>query len=228
MLTDNTAAGSQLPYLPKARFFDIPTRPAPKLVVAVPPVVAPSNEPLRDQFIRNLSSLEGPSVSLVNDIDDSSPPITFNFINVSIIGEGVDKLHEDFMVGCECRPENGRNCGCEYRTCLCIQDSYRDHRGNLHFPYAAGGQARGCLRPMYLESRNHIYECNAKCNCRSNCKNKVVQHGRQVPLEIFKTTNRGWGKCDLFFGVLANSDTIFRPEMPRASTKGAIHRHLSW
>ena len=149
---------------------------------------------LRRQFLRNLALLTGPPVKLINDIDDSSPPVSFNFINSSIIGEGVETVDEGFMSGCNCRPENGRNCGCEYRYCSCLTLSAKDEKGNHHFPYSASTQQRGTLRPFYLNSRHHIYECNKNCNCRDNCKNKVVQHGRQVPLEIFKTVNRGWGK----------------------------------
>ena len=123
------------------------------------------------------------------------------------------------MSGCNCRVENGRNCGCEYRTCSCLQHSATDGKGDHHFTYSAAILGRGCLRPFYLNSRHHIYECNKNCNCRDNCKNKVVQHGRQVPLEIFKTENRGWGKLGF------NIDTPYADDLkvcvaPRISRKG--------
>ena len=158
----------------------------PKVFVAIP-----SSE--RRQFLKQLERLRGPPVSVVNDIDHTSPPLSFTFVNESIIGKDVEQVDEEFMSGCNCREENGRNCGCEYRSCHCLQQSDKDEFGNVHFPYAASKRNRGCLRQVYLNSRNHIYECNIKCNCRANCKNKLVQNGRQVPLEIFKTINRGWG-----------------------------------
>ena len=148
----------------------------------------------RQEVLKKLARLDGPRVSVVNEVDDSSPPLSFEFVNDSVLGKDVEKADEGFMSGCDCRVENGRNCGCEYRSCACLQQSDRDEAGNVHFPYAASQRNRGCLRKVYLETRNHIYECNSQCNCLANCKNKLVQHGRQVPLEIFKTSNRGWGK----------------------------------
>ena len=34
---------------------------------------------------------------------------------------------------------------------------------------------------------------NSKCTCSPACPNRVVQHGRQLPLELFKTACKGWG-----------------------------------
>lgn len=156
------------------------------VIVAIPSVE-------RKQFLRNLKQVRGPPIVVINEVDQTSPPLSFIFVNESILGKGVKQVDEEFMSGCVCRPENGRNCGCEYRSCHCLQHSNKDEKGDVHFPYAVSPRNMGCLRKVYLESRYHIYECNKNCNCRDNCKNKLVQHGRQVPLEIFKTTNRGWG-----------------------------------
>lgn len=39
-----------------------------------------------------------------------------------------------------------------------------------------------------------MYECNKRCNCDPNiCTNRLVQHGLQVRLQLFKTQNKGWG-----------------------------------
>jgi len=39
-----------------------------------------------------------------------------------------------------------------------------------------------------------VYECNDRCGCGPGYKNRNVQHGRKVPLEIFKTSDkRGFG-----------------------------------
>lgn len=185
------------------------------------PVAQSTPAELRSHFLRNLALLTGPPVSLINDIDDSSPPVSFNFVNSSIIGEGVQTVEEGFMIGCNCRDENGRNCGCEYRTCSCLQHSAKDESGNHHFPYSASKLMRGCLRSFYLNSRHHIYECNKNCNCRDNCKNKVVQHGRQVPLEIFKTENRGWGTLGFTVGIPMLM--IGRFALSSGSSKRPIH-----
>lgn len=148
---------------------------------------------LRRRFLRNLDTLDDPPVTLFNDIDGSTPTVDFQFVNQSILGQGVSKVSDDFMLGCQCKPENGRNCGCEYLYCTCLPEATPEG-GKKAFPYSMGKHDKACLRPIFLKSRNHIYECNARCSCGDNCKNRVVQFGRKVKLQIFKTTNRGWGK----------------------------------
>lgn len=38
-----------------------------------------------------------------------------------------------------------------------------------------------------------IYECNMNCKCKSSCLNRVVQNSLTMKLQVFKTSNRGWG-----------------------------------
>lgn len=66
---------------------------------------------LRKQVKVNLSVLKGPKVKIINEIDQSSPPVDFAFINENVVGEGVEKVPEEFMIGCQCRKDNGRNIG---------------------------------------------------------------------------------------------------------------------
>lgn len=106
-------------------------------------------------------------------------------------------MSEEFNHGCDCAPGNGRNVGCELLYCECLDDAAATASGKKMFPYTASGNHKGCLRRQFLNTRNHIFECNGKCNCGVNCKNRLVQHGRKVPLEIFKTESRGWGKYSL-------------------------------
>ena len=152
----------------------------------------PSPAICREIFLTNLSVLRG--VTIVNTVDDSSPPLDFKFIEENLIGKGVYRATDEFMSGCTCRKDNGRQIGCEYLACECLGDSITSKEGKKCFPYSAASKDPGCLRSFYLQGGFHIFECNKKCNCESNCKNRVVQHGRTVPLEIFKTSNRGWGK----------------------------------
>lgn len=148
---------------------------------------------LREQFLQNLQILGGPKVTVFNDIDHTSPPSKFQFINNNVLGEDVTPAPPEWVAGCNCRKDNGRHMGCEYLSCECVQLSDPDKNGRLHFPYSGAAHDYGCLRGVYLKLRNHIYECNDRCNCDKNCKNRLVQHGRQIPLEIFKTLTRGWG-----------------------------------
>ena len=156
------------------------------------PQVSPQDAENRRVFLKNLEII-GKGITLFNNLDTSSPPTTFRFVKESLLGPGVQRATEDFMSGCTCRKDNGRQMGCEYLSCECIADSAVNDMGKRVFPYSGGKDDFGCLRNFYLKRRDHIYECNKRCNCESNCKNRVVQHGRSVPLQIFKTTNRGWG-----------------------------------
>uniref|UniRef100_A0A8D2L7H4 Uncharacterized protein n=1 Tax=Varanus komodoensis TaxID=61221 RepID=A0A8D2L7H4_VARKO len=41
---------------------------------------------------------------------------------------------------------------------------------------------------------NGIYECSLLCSCdKKMCQNRLVQHGIQVRLQVFKTEKKGWG-----------------------------------
>lgn len=159
--------------------------------VKIPPP-QPSPAESRRMFLDNLRVVE--DVTLTNTIDDSSPRLDFKFIKKNVLGTGVEEATDEFMIGCTCRKNNGRDIGCEYTSCECLEDSARTDNERKVFPYAAGKDTTHCLRDFYLSHGWHVFECNARCNCNSNCKNRVVQHGRKVPLEIFKTRNRGWGE----------------------------------
>ncbi|KAI9881044.1 MAG: hypothetical protein M1830_008926 [Pleopsidium flavum] len=148
---------------------------------------------IRAAFLRHLETIPGPSVKLINTIDDSSPPLGYGFIEDYKLGTGVSKAGDDFMSGCECKPNNGRNVGCEYTKCGCLSEAEPGPNDKQVFPYWCQGPRNGCLRDFYLESRHTIFECNKFCRCPANCKNRNVQHGRKIQLEIFKTANRGWG-----------------------------------
>lgn len=146
----------------------------------------------RKRFLQNLSVLNG--VTLSNDVDNDTPPTEFQFVAQSKLGAGVVRATEDVMLGCGCQTKYKQRFGCVYLNyCSCIEDSAIDNNGKKCFPYGASDNNYRCLRPKVLESRNHIYECNSKCDCTLLCKNRVVQHGRQVRLQIFKTRNRAWG-----------------------------------
>lgn len=158
-------------------------------------------------------------LSIYNKVDSSRPSLAFQFITKSVIGEGVEPVTDDVVLGCGrsrvpgqpqvCRPDMGQNMGCEYaRVCECMEYASVDEArlkpeekalyeaGEVaalpkRFPYHASDPPT--LQAFYLNSRAEIYECNPNCNCGPGCKTRCVQNGRRVPLEIFKTKNRGWG-----------------------------------
>ena len=130
-----------------------------------------------------------------------------------------------------CRPNMGQNIGCEYpRLCSCLEYAavnesvLKQDDPQLYLEYIRRKKARELidttglpkrfpyqklkdpnlpqiLVQFYRDERYPIYECNVNCRCGPICKSRVVQKGREVPLTIFKTPNRGWG-------VYCNEDLI--------------------
>jgi histone-lysine N-methyltransferase SUV39H len=162
-------------------------------------------------------------ITLVNTVDSSTPSLRFRYISDYVLDEqnGVYRASTETQQGCQqCSPHMGRSIGCEYtKKCDCLEyaavdesrlnneekQEYYQALANgdstmgfpKKFPYFAEGTKReksGCLVPFYLNSRRPIYECNDKCKCGTYCRNKNVQFGRQVEVEIFRTSeSRGWG-----------------------------------
>ena len=134
-------------------------------------------------FRKKLQNIPGPPVTLYNDIDeDPSPPTTFEFIERYKLGEGVvDHALEfpDYWAGCSCQLRGKCN-----SHCSCATD------GGENFIYDRSGR----IKLKFNEQNTLVVnECNAKCSCSMDCPNRLVQRGRQIPLEIFKTENKGWG-----------------------------------
>jgi histone-lysine N-methyltransferase SUV39H len=96
-----------------------------------------------------------------------------------------------------------------YSSCYCLEeiasdggddDDDEDEESGINgrqrrkrFAYHSHGAKAGLLRSRILQSREPIYECHAGCSCSPQCPNRVVERGRTVPLQIFRTENRGWG-----------------------------------
>ena len=174
-------------------------------------------------FVQQLKHVQGPPIIIRNDVDDLSPPENFKFVEDYKFGPGTVPPEPEAISGCNCRPENGRSIGCEYvQYCQCLEDVGRKDDGrSMGFPYYAVNEKKGCLRNAYLNERFAVYECNDRCNCGPGCKTKVVQRGRQIPLEIFKTANRGWGKSTSY--VVPTLLTRLRSSLNLECPKRSVH-----
>lgn len=91
-----------------------------------------------------------------------------------------------------------------YSNCLCLEemapdsgesddDNSEERPRRKRFAYHSHGTKAGMLRSRILHSREPIYECHTGCKCSLKCPNRVVERGRRVPLQIFRTKERGWG-----------------------------------
>ncbi|PSN73211.1 SET domain-containing protein [Corynespora cassiicola Philippines] len=201
---------------------DIKCIPTPEMVrVARRSKADRANQLIRSEYTRRLAMLPGKAIHLNNIYDGATPSLRFRYISENVLRQGVYKADPATQTGCrQCSPHMGRDIGCEYtKKCDCLEyaavdesrldpetkkeyDYARATGGSLmgfpkKFPYFSDGtkiQRAGALVPFYLHSRRAIYECNDNCNCGPYCRNKNVQFGRRVELEIFRTgTGRGWG-----------------------------------
>ncbi|KPU75545.1 uncharacterized protein Dana_GF11769, isoform D [Drosophila ananassae] len=134
------------------------------------------------KFEEAMNCVEKPSppIRVENNVDLDTIDSSFTYIQKNIICEGVPQP-EDGLVGCKCLDENGVE-ECTASTKCCARMA-----GEL-FAYERS------TRRLRLRPGSAIYECNSRCACDATCSNRLVQHGRQVPLVLFKTSNgSGWG-----------------------------------
>jgi histone-lysine N-methyltransferase SUV39H len=151
----------------------------------------------QEEFQQRANTLGGPDTTVTNRIDDTAPSQAFTFVSSYQLGTGAHLPGDEFLIGCECIGKYSRDGGCQApSTCECLHQAVGRGEENVKlFPYLGPNTQRpGCLIPFYLESRHPIFECNKRCTCGPKCKNRVVQQGRKVKLDIFKTHNRGWGE----------------------------------
>ncbi|XP_068614424.1 histone-lysine N-methyltransferase SETDB1-B [Brachionichthys hirsutus] len=126
-------------------------------------------------------------LSCVNEID-STPPPKVAYSKERIPEDAVYiNTGSDFLVGCECTD------GCRDKSkCSCHQLTLQ---ATGCTPGAQINTNAGFLHKRLEECLpTGIYECNKQCKCCPQmCTNRLVQHGLQVRLQLFKTQNKGWG-----------------------------------
>ncbi|PIA58618.1 hypothetical protein AQUCO_00500512v1 [Aquilegia coerulea] len=113
---------------------------------------------------------EGAGIYAVNTIDNERPP-GFQY-KTSM--EYPQRYKPAPAHGCECTN------GCSsFSKCPCTEKN--------------GGKIPFNHNGVLVETKPLIYECGRSCKCPSTCYNRVSQHGIKLPLEVFKTKNKGWG-----------------------------------
>jgi histone-lysine N-methyltransferase SUV39H len=145
-------------------------------------------------------------ITIVNDVDSVAIPPNFRFIEKMIYRRGVMPAEDNFRSGCDCQTD----LDCQYGGCQCLSDlldgdededdentTSLDGQGSHHrkkkYAYHLHGAKKGLMRSEMLETKLPLYECHESCSCSASCPNRVVEQGRTVPLQIFRTENRGWG-----------------------------------
>lgn len=139
-------------------------------------------------YIRDITKgNEDIPLSCVNEIDNTPPPdVAYSKERIPEDGVFINTSPE-FLVGCDCTD------GCRDKSkCSC-------HQLTLQATACTpGGQANPHAGYLYKRLEEclptGIYECNKRCKCCAEmCTNRLVQHGLQVRLQLFKTQNKGWG-----------------------------------
>ncbi|EJP62838.1 SET domain protein [Beauveria bassiana ARSEF 2860] len=134
-------------------------------------------------------------LTVVNKVDSAFLPKNFEFINDMVLGKGVEPAEDSFRSGCSCADDGD----CQFTGCLCLADLEDDDDIDMNngikkaYAYHTHGAKAGSLRSRLQKSTMPLYECHKGCACSSECPNRVVERGRTVPLQIFRTQNRGWG-----------------------------------
>ncbi|CAL1615271.1 unnamed protein product [Knipowitschia caucasica] len=121
---------------------------------------------------------EASPISCVNGVDNEPCPDSFKYIPESCI---TSPLHIDkditHLQHCSCTDD------CSSVACMCGQQSLRcwyDSEGRLPLDF--------CQREPQV-----LYECNHACSCWRSCRNRVVQNGLRVRLQVYRTQKMGWG-----------------------------------
>ncbi|KAI9248850.1 hypothetical protein BDA99DRAFT_524612 [Phascolomyces articulosus] len=124
------------------------------------------------QTSKTQSHFEGayPPVEVINSVDGEPFPKDFVYIHSLVFGKNISRPDPSFLTQCEC---SGTNC-----SGLC--------HDNGSLVYSNDGRIK-------VPPGTAIFECNKGCGCSKECPNRVVQRGRQIPLQIYKTKAKGWG-----------------------------------
>lgn len=122
-------------------------------------------------------------IQVVNNVDDDPTPSDFTYITENCVTSNlsIDRRITS-LTGCKCEDT------CTTGSCMCSRISLRcwyDSRGKL-------------LPEFNFEDPPMIFECNQTCECNAlSCKNRVVQRGLKVKLQVCKTKSKNWGVITL-------------------------------
>ncbi|CAK6977873.1 LOW QUALITY PROTEIN: histone-lysine N-methyltransferase EHMT1a [Scomber scombrus] len=121
---------------------------------------------------------EAVPIPCVNGVDSEPCPENFKYIPDNCVTSPLN-IDKDIthLQHCSCTDD------CSSSTCMCGQLSLRcwyDTEGRLPLDF--------CQREPPV-----LFECNHACSCWRTCRNRVVQNGLRVRLQLFRTQKMGWG-----------------------------------
>ncbi|KAF7624771.1 hypothetical protein Mgra_00009960 [Meloidogyne graminicola] len=143
------------------------------------------------------SGQEAIPIPLVNALDEVPLPDMIyrpRRTGIKRIVPGTNKPFEEpisplFCTGCTCIDD------CTSEKCECRQltvEAQNNLSESLKVPKSSPIGYN--YRRLVEKHISGIYECNSNCKCnRLTCFNRVVQQDIQIPLQLFKTNDKGWG-----------------------------------
>ncbi|XP_074527144.1 histone-lysine N-methyltransferase EHMT2-like isoform X2 [Halichoeres trimaculatus] len=121
---------------------------------------------------------EAVSIACVNAIDSEPCPENFRYIPDNCVTSPLN-IDKDIthLQHCSCTDDcSSSACVCGHLSLQCWYDS----EGRLPLDF--------CQREPPV-----LFECNHACSCWRTCRNRVVQNGLRVRLQLFRTQKMGWG-----------------------------------
>lgn len=86
------------------------------------------------------------------------------------------------FLACACTTcQRASRCDCQ------TESEITNERGHKLYAYSGG------LFAFHIPQGAEVIECNKHCRCSPMCGNRVAQKPRDIPIEIFKTKQCGWG-----------------------------------
>ncbi|KAI5081457.1 hypothetical protein GOP47_0004640 [Adiantum capillus-veneris] len=132
---------------------------------------APSSR--KDVIITDISKgKESHVICVENTVDDDKGPADFQYATKIIYSKDLGK--PESSCGCKCHGACSPSSSCSCFT-----------RNGDELPYINGG--------YLVREKDFIYECGSNCACSSSCRNRASEKGLKFRLDVFKTTNKGWG-----------------------------------
>ncbi|XP_069465813.1 histone-lysine N-methyltransferase EHMT1 isoform X2 [Ambystoma mexicanum] len=117
-------------------------------------------------------------IPCVNGVDSEPNPTNYKYVSQNCVTSpmNVDR-NITHLQYCVCIDD------CSSSNCMCGQLSMRCW-------YDKSGQL---LPEFNMMEPPLIFECNHACSCWRTCRNRVVQNGLRVRLQLYRTKNMGWG-----------------------------------
>uniref|UniRef100_A0A8C6PA56 Euchromatic histone-lysine N-methyltransferase 2 n=1 Tax=Nothobranchius furzeri TaxID=105023 RepID=A0A8C6PA56_NOTFU len=140
-----------------------------------------TNRPIRTERIICSDVAQGYEnipIPCVNAVDDEGCPSDYKYVseNCETSAMNIDR-NFTHLQHCNCTDD------CSSSNCLCGQLSIR----------CWYDKDQRLLQEFNKIEPPLIFECNMACSCYRTCKNRVVQAGIKVRLQLYRTEKMGWG-----------------------------------